>query len=570
MVGICSYLLVSFWFTRIAANQSSLSALLTNRVGDCFLTIGMFALLWSFGNIDYATVFSLAPFMSENIVTIIGICLLIGAMAKSSQVGLHVWLPMAMEGPTPVSALIHAATMVTAGVYLLMRCSPLIEYSSTVLILCLWLGAITTVFSSLVGLFQQDIKKVIAYSTMSQLGMMVIAVGLSSYNIALFHLVNHAFYKALLFLGAGMSTVPALISANCWKLLWCKAGLALIIGQSAGNLDNGRGFFRDYMLKISYKIIFVLINLNIRLLLIKQFFNRQVCLYTSKVNKAEDNNFSSYLAGLIEGDGCIYIPKKERDNNNEIISPIISIAFNAKDLPLAVILQQKLATGQLIKVKSKNAYTLRISNYKNLALIVNVINGFMRTPKIQQLNKLIYYLNDRGYDFKLYPKDRSSFQTNAWLAGFIDADGCFYLRASLDKVSGKLKRIACCFELEQSQLDLNGNDTSEVLCKIGEFIGCEVKNTKSKYEADGIVSLKYRIRTTSLKGNLSLKSYLSSYPLFSSKFLDYKDWLMALEYFERKEHKRLVTNIIKIKSDMNNKRTFFNWDHLQRFYNIYN
>jgi NADH-ubiquinone oxidoreductase chain 5 len=202
-VGICSYLLVSFWFTRIAANQSSISALLTNRVGDCFLTVGMFAILWSFGNIDYSTVFSLAPFVSENIVTIIGICLLIGAMAKSSQVGLHVWLPMAMEGPTPVSALIHAATMVTAGVYLLMRSSPLIEYSSTVLMLCLWLGAITTVFSSLIGLFQQDIKKVIAYSTMSQLGMMVIAVGLSSYNIALFHLVNHAFYKALLFLGAG-------------------------------------------------------------------------------------------------------------------------------------------------------------------------------------------------------------------------------------------------------------------------------------------------------------------------------------------------------------------------------
>ena len=202
-VGICSYLLVSFWFTRIAANQSSMSAFLTNRVGDCFLTIGMFAILWSFGNIDYSTVFSLSPYISENIVTIIGICLLIGAMAKSSQVGLHVWLPMAMEGPTPVSALIHAATMVTAGVYLLMRTSPLIEYSSTVLILCLWIGAITTVFSSLIGLFQQDIKKVIAYSTMSQLGMMVIAVGLSSYNIALFHLVNHAFYKGLLFLGAG-------------------------------------------------------------------------------------------------------------------------------------------------------------------------------------------------------------------------------------------------------------------------------------------------------------------------------------------------------------------------------
>jgi NADH-ubiquinone oxidoreductase chain 5 len=202
-VGVCSYLLVSFWFTRIAANQSSMSAFLTNRVGDCFLTIGIFVILWSFGNIDYATVFSLAPFINDNIVTIVGICLLIGAMAKSSQIGLHVWLPMAMEGPTPVSALIHAATMVTAGVYLLMRTSPLIEYSSTLLILCLWLGAITTIFSSLVGLFQQDIKKVIAYSTMSQLGMMVIAIGLSSYNIALFHLINHAFYKGLLFLGAG-------------------------------------------------------------------------------------------------------------------------------------------------------------------------------------------------------------------------------------------------------------------------------------------------------------------------------------------------------------------------------
>jgi NADH-ubiquinone oxidoreductase chain 5 len=202
-VGVCSYLLINFWFTRIAANQSSISAFLTNRVGDCFLSIGMFIILWCFGNIDYYTVFSLAPYINDNIITLIGLCLLIGAMAKSSQIGLHVWLPQAMEGPTPVSALIHAATMVTAGVYLLMRSSPLIEYSSTVLIVCLWVGAITTVFSSLIGLFQQDIKKVIAYSTMSQLGMMVIAIGLSCYNIALFHLVNHAFYKALLFLGAG-------------------------------------------------------------------------------------------------------------------------------------------------------------------------------------------------------------------------------------------------------------------------------------------------------------------------------------------------------------------------------
>ena len=202
-VGVCSYLLVSFWFTRIAANQSSLAAFLTNRVGDALLIIGMFMLLWALGNLDYNVVFSLAPYINENIITLIGICLLIGAMAKSSQVGLHIWLPMAMEGPTPVSALIHAATMVTAGVYLLIRSSPLIEYSSTLLLICLWLGAITTLSSSMIGLFQGDIKKIIAYSTMSQLGMMVVAIGLSSYNVALFHLINHAFYKGLLFLGAG-------------------------------------------------------------------------------------------------------------------------------------------------------------------------------------------------------------------------------------------------------------------------------------------------------------------------------------------------------------------------------
>lgn len=258
-VGVCSYLLVNFWYTRIAANQSSISAFLTNRVGDCLLTVGMFTILWTFGNIDYYTVFSLAPYMNENIITIIGVCLLIGAMAKSSQVGLHVWLPMAMEGPTPVSALIHAATMVTAGVYLLMRVSPMLEYSSTALILCLWIGAITTVFSSLIGLFQQDIKKVIAYSTMSQLGMMVIAVGLSSYNIALFHLVNHAFYKALLFLGAG-SVIHAVADNQDFRkygglrsFLPLTYSVMLIASLSLVAFPFMTGFYsKDFILETSY------------------------------------------------------------------------------------------------------------------------------------------------------------------------------------------------------------------------------------------------------------------------------------------------------------------------------
>jgi NADH-ubiquinone oxidoreductase chain 5 len=258
-VGVCSYLLVCFWFTRIAANLSSISAFLTNRVGDCFLTIGIFAMLWSLGNLDYSTIFSLAPYINENIITIIGLCLLIGAMAKSSQVGLHVWLPMAMEGPTPVSALIHAATMVTAGVYLLMRSSPLIEYSSTLLLLILWLGAITTIFSSLVGLFQQDIKRVIAYSTMSQLGMMVIAVGISSYNLALFHLINHAFYKGLLFLGAG-AVIHAIADNQDFRkygglisFLPLSYSVILIASLSLVAFPFMTGFYsKDFILESSY------------------------------------------------------------------------------------------------------------------------------------------------------------------------------------------------------------------------------------------------------------------------------------------------------------------------------
>ena len=258
-VGICSYLLVSFWFTRIAANQSSMSAFLTNRVGDCFLTIGMFIILLTFGSLDYSSVFSLAPFINNNIIFFIGLCLLIGAMAKSSQIGLHIWLPMAMEGPTPVSALIHAATMVTAGVYLLIRVSPLIEYSSSILILCLWLGAITTIFSSFVGLFQQDIKKVIAYSTMSQLGMMVIAVGLSHYNLALFHLINHAFYKGLLFLGAGavihaMADIQDFRKYGALKLMLPLTYTVILIASlSLVAFPFMTGFYsKDFILESSY------------------------------------------------------------------------------------------------------------------------------------------------------------------------------------------------------------------------------------------------------------------------------------------------------------------------------
>jgi NADH-ubiquinone oxidoreductase chain 5 len=202
-IGIVSYLLINFWFTRIQANKAAILALTMNRVGDMGLSIGFFALFALFGSLDYATIFSIVPFMNETAITIIGLLLLIGAMAKSAQIPLHSWLPGSMEGPTPVSALIHAATLVTAGLYLLLRSSPLLEYSSTALLIITLTGATTAFFAATCGLVQNDLKRIIAFSTISQLGYMVMAVGLSQYNVALMHVINHAFFKALLFLGAG-------------------------------------------------------------------------------------------------------------------------------------------------------------------------------------------------------------------------------------------------------------------------------------------------------------------------------------------------------------------------------
>ena len=177
MIGIVSYLLINFWFTRLQANKAAILALTMNRVGDMGLSIGFFAIFALFGSIDYATVFSLGSFMNETAITVIGLLLLTGAMAKSANIPLHSWLPGSMEGPTPVSSLIHAATLVTAGVYLLLRSSPILEYSATGLMVITVMGTTTAFVAALCGLVQNDAKRIIAFSTISQLGYMVMAVG---------------------------------------------------------------------------------------------------------------------------------------------------------------------------------------------------------------------------------------------------------------------------------------------------------------------------------------------------------------------------------------------------------
>jgi NADH-ubiquinone oxidoreductase chain 5 len=213
-IGLASYLLINFWYTRVQANKAAIKAMVVNRIGDFCLIMAILTLYVNFKSVDYATVAALAPFfktqtvnflnMDFNIISLICVFLFLGAVGKSAQLGLHTWLPDAMEGPTPVSALIHAATLVTAGVFLIARSSFLYELAPNGLELVTVLGACTAFFASSVGLLQNDLKRVIAYSTCSQLGYMVFACGLSDYAVGIFHLANHAVFKALLFLGAGM------------------------------------------------------------------------------------------------------------------------------------------------------------------------------------------------------------------------------------------------------------------------------------------------------------------------------------------------------------------------------
>ena len=212
-VGVCSYLLIGFWFKKNTANSAAIKAFLVNRVGDFGLALGIFLIFYFFGTVNYIDVFEAIKTIENKDIVFLGlnfnaintICVLlfIGAMGKSAQIFLHTWLPDAMEGPTPVSALIHAATMVTAGVFLIVRCSPIYEYSPLALTLITIVGMTTALFAASIALVQNDIKKIIAYSTCSQLGYMFFATGVGAYNVAMFHLFTHAFFKALLFLGSG-------------------------------------------------------------------------------------------------------------------------------------------------------------------------------------------------------------------------------------------------------------------------------------------------------------------------------------------------------------------------------
>jgi NADH-ubiquinone oxidoreductase chain 5 len=284
-VGVSSYLLINFWFTRIQANKAAIKAMLVNRVGDFALLLAIFSIYFLFHSLDYDIVFSLVPLaldyrimisnLQVSLLDLISILLFVGAMGKSAQFGLHTWLPDAMEGPTPVSALIHAATMVTAGIFLLARCSYFFEFSQTALNLIVLVGSATAFFAATTGLFQNDMKKVIAYSTCSQLGYMIFACGLSSYEVGLFHLSNHAFFKALLFLGAG-SVIHAVSDEQDMRKL--------------GGLKN--------LLPFSYAIILIGSLALMGFPFLAGFYSKDVILEVSFAKYTVEGHFSFFLGIL--------------------------------------------------------------------------------------------------------------------------------------------------------------------------------------------------------------------------------------------------------------------------------
>ncbi|MDC0533926.1 NADH-quinone oxidoreductase subunit L [Candidatus Pelagibacter sp.] len=268
-VGLCSYFLIGFWFKKEAANTAAIKAFVVNRVGDFGFALGIFLIFYLFGTVNYSEVFDLIPSIIDKNLIFLGvkvnaidlICLLlfIGAMGKSAQILLHTWLPDAMEGPTPVSALIHAATMVTAGVFLVVRCSPIYEYSELALNVITIVGMSTAFFAATVALVQTDIKKIIAYSTCSQLGYMFFATGVGAYNVAMFHLFTHAFFKALLFLGSG-SVIHAFKDeqninnmGGVWKKLPYTYGLMIIGTLALTGFPFLSGFYsKDAIIEFAY------------------------------------------------------------------------------------------------------------------------------------------------------------------------------------------------------------------------------------------------------------------------------------------------------------------------------
>lgn len=346
---------------------------------------------------------------------------------------------------------------------------------------------------------------------------------------------------------------PALNLAICWEHFLN----ILLESQSAGNLIdlNHLGILREYAPEIVY----------CNSLLLKPSDTTPFGTGTSFNAPSSNNNykFISYLTGLIEGDGTIIVPKTERSSKGKLNYPSIQIVFHLKDIPLALLIQKNLG-GSLIRKKGVNAYVLYINNQKEILNLVRLLNGNMKTPKINSLYKLIDWLNNKNTNLNLtkLPLNTNSLKNDAWLSGMIESDGHFSVRTTMN---GKYPKIECKFELSQRQTDHLGYSNEIFLANIAKFLNTSLKNIR-----ENTPHPQYRLRTMSLETNLILVNYLNEYPLFGSKFLDFNDWKEILNLFitRFKYSQENVDKILNLKSEMNDRRTIFTWNHLNKFYNL--
>lgn len=350
--------------------------------------------------------------------------------------------------------------------------------------------------------------------------------------------------------------VPALNLAICWEHF-----LNIFIkSQSAGNLLDFYllGNLREYTPEIICCNSILLNGNN----------SSKILLYHSPSGASEGKNnnykFISYLTGLIEGDGTIIVPKTERSSKGKLNYPSIQIVFHLKDLPLALLIQKNLGYGSLIRKKGLNAYVLYINDQKGILNLVNLLNGNMRTPKINSLYKLIDWINNHNTNLNLtkLPLNNNSLKHDAWLSGMIESDGHFSVRTTM---TGKYPKIECKFELSQRQEDHLGYSNEMFLANIAEFLITSLKKIR-----ENTTHPQYRLRTMNLESNLILINYLNKYPLFGSKFLDYNNWQEILNLFKpRFEYsKNNIDKVLNLKSEMNDRRTIFTWNHLNNFYNL--
>nr|AHV78089.1 NADH dehydrogenase subunit 5 [Alatina alata] len=425
-VGLCSYLLVNFWYTRMLANTSAIKAMLVNRVGDLALILAM-GLIWAqLGGFEWTTI-NQAVMKPGLITTLICVLLLVGAAGKSAQLGLHTWLPDAMEGPTPVSALIHAATMVTAGVFLILRCAPLFESTPTGLVVTLLLGSVTALFAASTGLAQTDIKKVIAYSTTSQLGYMVASCGLYQFTLGFNHLINHAYFKALLFLSAGAIIHTNMNEQDLRRFggLWATSPITLV-GITIGSISLMgfpfmTGFYsKDLILEISsmgnypYWANFLLLGgagltaaYSVKIIILT-FINKP--LMGRKNNLDHDSNSWSILSPLIMlsigniSVGFIIFPWV----NFPLTHPLLDSYIKVLPLGISILSVSIISWIYSSKVGTKmvkNPNFQEINSFLFYAWQFNLIINHLVAKTLWSLSHHhLYKLVDRGWVEELFPK----------------------------------------------------------------------------------------------------------------------------------------------------------------------